>query len=176
LSLINGITVVLGNKVNTDIHCSSKYLPDKDVDYISEHAFEKLSPSFQGQVRNIRDSGKSVVLVAGEDFGINSSREQAAQILKTIGVSVILAPSFARAFFRNSINNGLALLRVDTSEIKAGVEVRVELSTGAVAIQGSPLRQADGMSSVLLDIVSAGGLLNYLDQNKGWPEKALING
>lgn len=73
-------------------------MPGKDSAFIVEHAFEKLDPNFPAQAKALRESGKTIILVAGKDFGINSSREQAAQILRDIGVAVIVAPSFARAF------------------------------------------------------------------------------
>ena len=168
-TLINGLTMVLGDHVNTDIHCSTKYLPGKDNAYVAEHAFEKLDSGFPAQAKAHRQAGRPIVLVAGKDFGINSSREQAAQILREMGVAVIIAPSFARAFFRNSINNGLALLSADVSGITAGQTVSVNLHTGEIEIQGAQTRKANGLSEVLLQIVSAGGLLAYLDQNKGWP-------
>jgi 3-isopropylmalate dehydratase small subunit len=169
---INGITMVLGDYVNTDIHCSTKYLPGKDNAHVVEHAFEKLDPAFPTQAKAYRSVGQPIVLVAGKDFGINSSREQAAQILREMGVAVIIAPSFARAFFRNSINNGLALLSADISGFRAGSESSINLETGVIEVSGAPTRKANGLSQVLLQIVSAGGLLAYLDQNKGWPVSA----
>lgn len=169
---INGITMVLGDYVNTDIHCSTKYLPGKDNAHVVEHAFEKLDPAFPTQAKAYRSVGQPIVLVAGKDFGINSSREQAAQILREMGVAVVIAPSFARAFFRNSINNGLALLSADISEFRAGSESSINLETGVIEVSGAPTRKANGLSQVLLQIVSAGGLLAYLDQNKGWPVSA----
>jgi 3-isopropylmalate dehydratase small subunit len=168
-TVITGVTMVLGDHVNTDIHCSTKYLPGKDNAYVAERAFEKLDPAFSAQAKAYREAGQAIVLVAGKDFGINSSREQAAQILMEIGVGVVIAPSFARAFFRNSMNNGLALLSVDISGIHSGQAISVNLKTGDIDIQGAPARKANGLSEVLLQMVSAGGLLAYLDQNKGWP-------
>lgn len=171
-TIIKGITMVLGDHVNTDIHCSTKYLPGKDNAYVAEHAFEKLDPEFPSQAKAYRLAGQSIILIGGKDFGINSSREQAAQILREMGVAVIIAPSFARAFFRNSINNGLALLSADIAGIHVGQPISVDLHSGDIQLQGAAPRKANGLSEVLLQIVSAGGLLAYLDQNKGWPAPA----
>ena len=88
--------MLLGERVNTDIHCSSKYLPGKDNAYVAAHAFEKLDPHFAAQAAKHRQARQPIVLVAGGDFGINSSREQAAQILREMGVAVVIAPSFAQ--------------------------------------------------------------------------------
>jgi len=168
-SLIKGFTMVLGDHVNTDIHCSTKYMPGKDSAFIVEHAFEKLDPNFPMQAKTLREAGRTIILIAGRDFGINSSREQAAQILRDIGVAVILAPSFARAFFRNAINNGLALITAPIDGIGAGQPLCVDLASGRITLDDHSSLEGSGLSDVLLDIVSSGGLLAYLKQHNGWP-------
>lgn len=164
--------MLLGEQVNTDIHCSSKYLPGKDNAYIAAHAFEKLSPGFAAAAAKHREAGRPVVLIAGRDFGINSSREQAAQILREMGVAVVIAPSFARAFYRNALNNGLALIIAKSGPISGGHSVEVNLAEGTITPQGQSAWQGQGLSGVLLRIVAAGGLLPFLAQNKGWPTRA----
>lgn len=168
-SLIKGFAIALGDHVNTDIHCSTKYMPGKDSAFIVEHAFEKLDPNFPAQAKALRESGKTIILVAGRDFGINSSREQAVQILRDIGVAVIVAPSFARAFFRNAINNGLALITAPTEGLSSGQQLCIDLGSGRITLDDQSIRQGTGLSDVLLDIVSSGGLLAYLKQHNGWP-------
>ena len=74
---IAGLSFVLGDDVNTDIHCSNKYLPGKDVAYVAQHAFEQLSPNLATQV----NASAGGILIAGHHFGINSSREQATHVL-----------------------------------------------------------------------------------------------
>jgi 3-isopropylmalate/(R)-2-methylmalate dehydratase small subunit len=165
-ALIHGQALVLGDAVNTDIHCSSKYLPGKDNVFVAAHAFEKLSAGFPDRVK----AAASPILVAGAHFGINSSREQAAHVLREMGVRAVLAKSFARAFYRNGINNGLALLACSTEDIREGDAVSVDLASGRVQIAGRPDRSGDGLPPVLLDLIAEGGLLNYLARHGGWPE------
>jgi len=165
-----GVTMVLGDRVNTDIHCSTKYLPGKDNQYVVDRASQELSPDFAAQAARHRQAGQPTVLLAGADFGINSSREQAAQILKEMGVSVIVAQSFARAFFRNAMNNGLALITAQVQDPAPEQSVVVDLMAGSVSHQDHVVAQGAGLSPVLLQIVSAGGLLAFLQQNQGWPD------
>jgi 3-isopropylmalate dehydratase small subunit len=169
-SIIQGVTMVLGDRVNTDIHCSTKYLPGKDNQYVVGCAFEELSPGFAVRAAAHRQAGQAIVLLAGADFGINSSREQAAQILKEMGVSVIVAKSFARAFFRNAMNNGLALIAATVANPSDDQQVTVDLMAGRVAMGEQVIAQGAGLSPVLMQIISAGGLLLLLQQNKGWPD------
>ena len=166
---IQGAAMLLGEQVNTDIHCSSKYLPGKDNAYVATHAFEKIEPGFAAEAAKHREAGTPVVLIAGRDFGINSSREQAAQILRELGVAVVIAPSFARAFYRNALNNGLALIVAQPGPIYSGQSVEVNLAEGTITPHGQSAWQGLGLSGVLLRIVAAGGLLPFLAENKGWP-------
>ena len=171
-SIIQGVTMVLGDRVNTDIHCSTKYLPGKDNQYVVGCAFEELSPGFAARAAAHRQAGQPIVLLAGADFGINSSREQAAQILKEMGVTVIVAKSFARAFFRNAMNNGLALIAAPVANPDDDQQVAVDLMAGQVSAGEQVIAQGAGLSPVLMQIISAGGLLPLLQQNKGWPDLA----
>lgn len=170
--VVKGLAMVLGDQVNTDIHCSSKYLPGKDNAFVAAHAFEKIDAGFPVQAAKFRQAGQAIVLVAGEDFGINSSREQAAQILREMGVAVVVAPSFARAFYRNALNNGLALITARTQSVQTGQAIEVNLAAGTVSLADQAPWQGTGLSGVLLDIVAAGGLLPYLNEHQGWPHGA----
>jgi 3-isopropylmalate/(R)-2-methylmalate dehydratase small subunit len=161
--LIEGNTFLLGEEVNTDINCSSKYLPGKDSEYVSTVAFDKLEPGFaQGVIAN-----GGGILVAGKNFGINSSREQAIHVLHLMNIKCILAPSFGRQFFRNAINNGLPIIECDTSDIQAGEILKVDLQLGQVIskahkIPFTPLPQE------ILKIIQMGGLLNFITKHPDW--------
>jgi 3-isopropylmalate dehydratase small subunit len=80
-----------------------------------------------------------------------------------------VAPSFARAFFRNAINNGLALITAPTQGLSSGRQLCIDLGSGRITLDDQSIRQGTGLSDVLLDIVSSGGLLAYLKQHDGWP-------
>ncbi len=174
-SVIRGVAMVLGDRVNTDIHCSTKYLPGKDNQFVVGCAFEELSAGFASRAAGHRQAGQPIVLLAGADFGINSSREQAAQILKEMGVSVIVAQSFARAFFRNAMNNGLALIAAPVSNPVEGQPITVDLMAGQVTQSDQVIAKGAGLSPVLMQIISAGGLLPLLKQNQGWPDLSVSN-
>src|SRR6201746_360791 len=120
MSSITGAARILGAGINTDINCSSKYLPGKDNAYIAQHAYDNVAPGFAGRFK------AGDVIVAGRNFGINSSREQAVHIMKLMGVAAIVAPAFGRQFFRNAINNGLPVVECDIAGIEDGDENHID--------------------------------------------------
>jgi len=162
--LIQGKTFLLGEEVNTDINCSSKYLPGKDNAYVSTVAFEKLVPGFAKQII----SQQGGIIVAGKNFGINSSREQAIQILHLMGVQCILAPSFGRQFFRNAINNGLPIIECDTAEINASDVLDIDLTLGTVRSSSGKEMSFLPLPQEILKIVEVGGLLNFITKHPDW--------
>ncbi|HEY8369078.1 MAG TPA: 3-isopropylmalate dehydratase, partial [Thermodesulfobacteriota bacterium] len=108
--------------MNTDLHASSKYrYAGKDLAFLAEHAFEDLAPGLAARV------APGDVLVAGRDFGANSSREQAIDVIRAMGFGAIVARSFGRQFFRNAVNNGLVVVECDTTGIEAGDLVEINL-------------------------------------------------
>lgn len=162
-SLLEGCAHVFGDDVNTDIHCSNKYMPDKDMTYVAGHAFEQLDPAFQERFQ------RGDVIVAGVNFGNNSSREYAAQVMRHMGVAAVLASSFARGFFRNAINNGLPVIECDTAGIATGDRVRISLDTGVVTIADKGIsRTSPPLPPEIVAILEAGGLLPYLSHNPDW--------
>jgi len=162
-TLIKGAARLLPDEVNTDVNCSSKYLPGKDNAYIAQHAFEKVAPGFPSRF------AKGDVIVAGRNFGINSSREQAVHILHELGVAAIVAPSFGRQFFRNAINNGLTVIECDVARVAEGDVLEIDAAGGSVRV---PARDLAFKSTVLPPavqaIVAAGGLLAFLKQHPDW--------
>lgn len=162
--LIAGSAFMLGDDVNTDIHCSNKYLPGKDVAYVAQHAFEQLSPGLAGQIAT-QGGG---ILVAGEHFGINSSREQATHVLHQMKVRAIVAKSFGRQFFRNAINNGLPLFECDTSAIVQGQMLELNLAKGVLCFQGRVLQKTHPLPPEILAILSMGGLVPFLQKYPDW--------
>lgn len=160
---IRGRAHVLGDDVNTDLHCSSKYLPGKDNAYIARHAFEQLVPEFPGRF-NAGD-----VIVAGKNFGINSSREQAVHIMRAMGVAAIVAASFGRQFFRNCINNGLPVVECDVSAVEEGDEIEVDVGAGRVAVPARKIsRTVAALPAEVQAILAAGGLIDFLQKHPDW--------
>ncbi|MEJ5225879.1 MAG: 3-isopropylmalate dehydratase, partial [Anaerolineales bacterium] len=105
--------------------------------------------------------------VAGRNFGCGSSREQAPIALKAAGVSAVVARSFARIFFRNAINIGLLVVEAPDHAIQPGATVSIDLASGAVS-SGGQTWSATKMPQVMLSILEAGGLVNYLRQHGGY--------
>lgn len=163
-NFIRGPAFLLGDNVNTDINCSNKYLPGKDVEYVALHAFEQLSP---GIAARINASG-GAILVAGEHFGINSSREQATHVLHQMNVRAIVAKSFGRQFFRNAINNGLAVFECDTSAINAGQPLELDLAGGHLMSDGKIIQTTHPLPGEILAILSMGGLVPFLQKYPDW--------
>jgi 3-isopropylmalate dehydratase small subunit len=160
---IHGRAHVFGDDINTDLHCSSKYLPGKDNAYIAQHAFEQLVPGFPARFR------PGDVIVAGKNFGINSSREQAVHIMRAMGVAVIVASSFGRQFFRNCINNGLPVVECDISGIAQGDEIEVDVGAGRVSVPGRKIvRTVVALPAEVQAILAAGGLIAFLKQHPDW--------
>ena len=164
LSKVIGEAFILGDDVNTDIHCSNKYQPGKDMQFLSTVAFNEVSP---GLATRIADSHGGI-LVAGENFGINSSREQAVQIMLLMNIRGIIAKSFGRQFFRNAINNGIPILECDTSTIKSGEHLEINFRTGCISpLNGIPI-QTLPLPSEITNIIELGGLLAFLTAHPKW--------
>jgi 3-isopropylmalate/(R)-2-methylmalate dehydratase small subunit len=115
------------DNVNTDYVISGRYkFKIKDMKELSKYLFEDIDPDFHKKVK----SGDYVV--AGENFGCGSSREQAPWVIKEAGISAVLAKSFARIFFRNAFNIGLCAVECDTGRINDGDIIELDLEKGVV--------------------------------------------
>ena len=95
---------VLGDDIDTDIIIPTEYLALKTIDDMKQYGFSPLRPELAGQIQ------PGDIIVAGKNFGCGSSREQAPEVIKALGIPCIIAKSFARIFYRNALNNGLLLL------------------------------------------------------------------
>lgn len=150
-----------GDDVNTDYIISGRHkFKTLDMKELARYVMEDLDPGFVERLE------KGDFVVAGKNFGCGSSREQAPLALMHAGVAAVLAESFARIYFRNSINNGLAAIVCDTSRIDEGDKLEVDLREGVVrnvtkgiSIESSPLPR------VMLDILSEGGLVEYMKRH-----------
>jgi methanogen homoaconitase small subunit len=149
---VTGHAVCLGPDIDTDVIIAGRYLRTKDHSIWVSHVFEDLDPSLAGRLNG-------AVIVAGKNFGCGSSREQAAIALRDAGVTAVIAPSFARIFFRNAINVGLPAIECSLSCIE-GENVRFDPAAGLVEAGGSryPIRP---LSPRMQEILAAGGLVNY---------------
>ena len=109
------------------------------------------------------------MIVAGKDFGINSSREQAVHVLRAMGVSAVIAQSFGRQFYRNAINNGLPIAECDVSAIHDGDLIEVDVAAGRIAVPASGFSASvPKLPPAVLALIAAGGLLPFLKQHPDW--------
>ena len=163
MKTISGHARLLPAEINTDVHCSSKYTPGKDIAWVAQHAFEQVAPDFRTRF----SSGD--IIVAGKNFGINSSREQAVHALKMMGVSAVVAPAFGRQFFRNAVNNGLPVVECDISSIAEGARIELDLAEGRLAVPdaGAECRFSP-LPAAIQTLIAAGGLIPFLQQHPDW--------
>ncbi|KUK82444.1 MULTISPECIES: 3-isopropylmalate dehydratase small subunit [Petrotoga] len=154
---IKGYSHKFGDDVNTDYIISGKYkFSTIDMDELSVHLMEDLRPNFYNEIK------KGDFIVAGENFGCGSSREQAPLVIKHAGISAVIATSFARIFYRNSINIGLPLVEVPTDNIDEGDLLTVDLEKGIVKNHTKDeVLKIKSLPKVMLKILQSGGLVNY---------------
>ena len=149
------------NDLDTDQIIASQYLLLPNLDEMKDHTFESLDPDFSKKVK------PGDFVVGGENFGCGSSREQAPEIIKALGVQCVIAKSFARIFFRNSINNGLLLIEQPDlyDNVKEGDQVTVVMNEH-VEHNGKQYPIAS-LPENLMDIIQAGGLVKAMRKLNG---------
>jgi methanogen homoaconitase small subunit len=157
-SVIKGKAWIFGDDIDTDVIIPGKYLRTTDMQVFADHAMEGIVPGFSARI----SSGD--IIVAGNNFGCGSSREQAPLALRYAGVGCVVARSFGRIFFRNSINVGLPLMEADVS-CEEGDEVEVNFSEGTVRINDSVFT-GNKLPPFLLEILSDGGLVEHRKKHK----------
>jgi 3-isopropylmalate/(R)-2-methylmalate dehydratase small subunit len=160
-TVLRGRAFKFGDNISTDHIIPGKYAHLRsDLPELAKHVMEDADPTFANQVK------PGDFIVAGKNFGLGSSREHAALVIKMAGVSAILAKSVARIFFRNAINQGLPVLICDTDKIGAGDEIEVNLSTSSVSDLTNGVKLTFGkIPKVMLDILSEGGLIPYISKH-----------
>jgi 3-isopropylmalate/(R)-2-methylmalate dehydratase small subunit len=155
---------VYGDNIDTDVIIPARYLTTTDESTLAAHALEDLDASFASSVVP-RD-----VVVAGANFGCGSSREHAPIALKAAGVGAVVAQSFARIFFRNAINTGLAIVTCPgaAAATETGDDVEVDVESGVVRNVTRELEwTAEPLPDFVMDIVRAGGLVEWVRRRAG---------
>jgi 3-isopropylmalate/(R)-2-methylmalate dehydratase small subunit len=162
---VKGKTWKFGENISTDLIAPGRYFHLREnLPELAKHMLEDARSEFAGKVR------KGDFVVAGKNFGLGSSREHAAQIIKLAGVSAILAKSFARIFYRNAINLGLPALECDTDQIEEGDELELKLEEGVIRnlTKRTEIKTVP-MPEVMLLILREGGLLPYIKKHGDLP-------
>jgi 3-isopropylmalate/(R)-2-methylmalate dehydratase small subunit len=152
---------VFGDNVDTDQLAPGLYMK-RPIEEIAQHCLEAADPQFAGAVAD------GDMVVGGRNFGMGSSREQAAQALRHLGVAAVLAPSFGGIFYRNALNLGLmALVCADTDKIAAGDQLVLEPEHGKVHnLTRNETYDCEPIPEHLVEMVRAGGLVPYLERKR----------
>ena len=152
---------VLGDDIDTDIIIPTEYLALKTIEDMKQYGFSPLRPELAGQIQ------PGDIIVAGKNFGCGSSREQAPEVIKALGIPCIIAKSFARIFYRNALNNGLLLLEQPELHdvVKEGDTITVTVNE-AVDYNGKKYPIAS-LPENLMEIIEAGGLVKAMRRRNG---------
>ena len=152
---------VLGDDIDTDIIIPTEYLALKTIEDMKQYGFSPLRPELAGQIQ------PGDIIVAGKNFGSGSSREQAPEVIKALGIPCIIAKSFARIFYRNALNNGLLLLEQPELHdvVKEGDTITVTVNED-VDYNGKKYPIAS-LPENLMEIIEAGGLVKAMRRRNG---------
>jgi 3-isopropylmalate/(R)-2-methylmalate dehydratase small subunit len=150
---------VFGDNVDTDVLAPGKYMKSS-IDEMARHCLEAVEPGFAGNVQ------AGDVVVGRRNFGTGSSREQAPQALKHLGVDALVAESFAGLFYRNALNLGLpAVVCADAGRIRAGDRVRVDPEAGRIEnLSTGEMLACEPIPAHLMQMLSDGGLVPHLEK------------
>jgi len=156
---VKGKAIKFGNNIDTDVILPGKWMSLIDPNELAKHAMEGLDPTFPEK------AASGVIAVGAKNFGCGSSREQAPLALKYAGVKCVLAESFARIFYRNSINIGLPVIECKgiSDAVNEGDELMVDLDKGKIQnLTTRKTLQGTQLPPFILEILSDGGLIQNL--------------
>ncbi|MBN3040214.1 MAG: 3-isopropylmalate dehydratase [Candidatus Omnitrophica bacterium] len=161
--LYQGRVFKFGDNINTDWIISGRYkFKITDMSQLAQYLMEDLRPGFYNEL-----IPKKSIIVAGENFGMGSSREQAPWVIKEAGVLCVVAKSFARIFYRNAFNIGLALVEADTSQLNESDEININFDKGLITRAGSSeaitFKPWDEFRK---ELVNCQGIIKYLQKHK----------
>jgi 3-isopropylmalate/(R)-2-methylmalate dehydratase small subunit len=156
---VSGRAFIFGDDIDTDVLAPGRYMKSP-IEELAQHCLEAVAPDFAKDVR------PGDFVIAGRNFGMGSSREQAAQALKVLGVSAVVAKSFGGIFYRNALNLGLpVVVCAETDSIEPGDRLRIDLADGAVSNETSGRTlPSEPLPQFLLDMLADGGLVPHLEK------------
>ena len=164
---ISGRAIKLGDNINTDFIISGRYkFSITDIKQLSRHIMEDIDPDFPKKIT----PGKTII-VAGRNFGMGSSREQAPLVIKEAGITAVIAKQFARIFYRNGFNIGLPLIELDSDKISEGDNLSIDLDKGIVRnLTKKTQAKFKPFSKFMRELLREGGIVNYYKKYKKLPE------
>ncbi len=149
------------DNIDTDVIIPARHLVTSDPDELAGYCMEDIDPDFAKKI------SKGDIIVAGKNFGCGSSREHAPIAIKHLGISCVIAESFARIFYRNSINMGLPIFECPEAvkKIRAGDKLEVDAETGIITnVSKNETYKAQAMPEFIRKIIKLGGLMEYVKQ------------
>ncbi len=158
----SGTVFKYGDNVDTDVIIPARYLNTSDPKELAEHCMEDIDKEFVNQVK------AGDIIVARKNFGCGSSREHAPISIKASGVGCVIAETFARIFYRNSINIGLPIIECKeaSEKIQAGDQVEIDFDTGVIKdLTTGESFQGQAFPAFMQNIMKVDGLMNYINQN-----------
>lgn len=159
---VHGTVIKYGDNVDTDVIIPARYLNSSDPKELAQHCMEDLDKDFLKKIK------PGDVIVATKNFGCGSSREHAPIAIKAAGISCVIAETFARIFYRNSINIGLPIIecREASEKIEDGDEIWVNFDTGIITnVTKNESYQGQAFPEFMQKIIAAEGLINYINAN-----------
>ncbi len=146
-----------GDNIDTDLIIAARYLNTSEPSELAKHVMEDADPEFVSKMQ------KGDIIVAGENFGCGSSREHAPIALKAAGISAIVAPTFARIFYRNAFNMGLPIFELkEIDEINEGDTIRIDMDSGEIINETTGKSyKFNPIPEFMQELVNAGGLIEY---------------
>jgi 3-isopropylmalate/(R)-2-methylmalate dehydratase small subunit len=160
---IEGKAIKLGDNINTDFIISGRYkFSITDIKELSKHIMEDIDPNFPAKIA----PGRSII-VAGDNFGMGSSREQAPLVIKASGITAVLAHSFARIFYRNGFNIGLPLIETQTEKIAENDLLDIDVDRGIIRnLSKNTELEIKPIPPFMQEILNQGGIVNYFKKYK----------
>jgi 3-isopropylmalate/(R)-2-methylmalate dehydratase small subunit len=157
--MIRAKAVKYGDNVDTDVIIPARYLNISDMKELTKHCMEDLDANYFEKIKD------GAVIIAGKNFGCGSSREHAPIVIKESGVKIVIAETFARIFYRNAINIGLAIIECPQAakEIEDGDEIEVDIKNGVINNKTKTTAyKIDPFPEFMQKIIDAGGLVEYV--------------
>lgn len=157
--MIKGKTIKYGNNIDTDVIIPARYLNTSDEKELASHCMEDLDKDF------LKKINKGDIIIAGKNFGCGSSREHAPIAIKAAGISCVIAETFARIFFRNSINIGLPIMECEEAarDIEEKDEISIDVNSGVITnITKNKTYKASPFPEFMQKIIESQGLIGYI--------------
>ena len=156
-----------GKDIDTDLIIAARYLNTSDPKELAKHVMEDADPDF------VNKMSEGDVIVAGENFGCGSSREHAPIAIKAAGIAAVVAPTFARIFYRNAFNMGLPIFELpESAEIKEGEKISIDMDAGTITNETTgKTYHFTPIPAFMQELLNAGGLMNYAAEEIANQEK-----